>query len=111
MSELIKKTAAELAAAMAAGEFSAAEVTQAHLDRIGAVDEHGTVIYGDQLMIIYGREILSRKPGATFIGEVKCSQLMYDDLAARGGNSGGDDCRSDMALIRARSRWRLVSAR
>jgi phosphomannomutase/phosphoglucomutase len=55
-------------------------------DRIGAVDDHGTVIYGDQLMIIYGREILRRKPGATFIGEVKCSQLMYDDLARRGGN-------------------------
>jgi phosphomannomutase/phosphoglucomutase len=55
-------------------------------DRIGAVDDKGTVIYGDQLMIIYGREILSRKPGATFIGEVKCSQSMYDDLAAHGGN-------------------------
>ena len=55
-------------------------------DRIGAVDDQGTVIYGDQLMIIYAREILTRKPGATFIGEVKCSQSMYDDLAARGGN-------------------------
>jgi phosphomannomutase / phosphoglucomutase len=55
-------------------------------DRIGAVDDAGTVIWGDQLMIIYGREILTRKPGATFIGEVKCSQLMYDDLKARGGN-------------------------
>jgi phosphomannomutase/phosphoglucomutase len=55
-------------------------------DRIGAVDDRGTVIYGDQLMIIYGREILTRKPGATIIGEVKCSQLMYDDLAKRGGN-------------------------
>lgn len=32
-------------------------------DRIGAVDEHGAVIWGDQLMIIYGREILTRKPG------------------------------------------------
>jgi phosphomannomutase/phosphoglucomutase len=55
-------------------------------DRIGAVDETGTVVYGDQLMIVYAREILTRKPGATFIGEVKCSQAMYDDLAARGGN-------------------------
>jgi phosphomannomutase/phosphoglucomutase len=55
-------------------------------DRIGAVDDAGTIIWGDQLMIIYGREILTRKPGATFIGEVKCSQLMYDDLKARGGN-------------------------
>jgi phosphomannomutase/phosphoglucomutase len=55
-------------------------------DRIGAVDDRGTIVWGDQLMIVYGREILSRKPGAIFIGEVKCSQLMYDDLKARGGN-------------------------
>ena len=55
-------------------------------DRIGAVDEKGSVIYGDQLMILYGREILARKPGAAFVGEVKCSQVMYDELRARGGN-------------------------
>jgi phosphomannomutase/phosphoglucomutase len=56
-------------------------------DRIGVVDDRGTVMYGDQLMIVYAREILSRKPGATFIGEVKCSQSMYDDIAARGGHA------------------------
>jgi phosphomannomutase/phosphoglucomutase len=56
-------------------------------DRIGAVDDRGEVIYGDQLMIIYAREILTRKPGATFIGEVKCSQLMYDDIRKHGGNA------------------------
>jgi phosphomannomutase/phosphoglucomutase len=54
-------------------------------DRIGALDETGDVIYGDMLMLIFGREILSRKPGATFIGEVKCSQVMYDKLAELGG--------------------------
>lgn len=56
-------------------------------DRIGAVDEKGTILYGDQLMIIYAREILSRKPGATIIGEVKSSQNMYDDIRRRGGNA------------------------
>jgi phosphomannomutase/phosphoglucomutase len=56
-------------------------------DRIGAVDEHGNVIYGDMLMLIYAREILERKPGATFIGEVKCSQVMYDEIARLGGNA------------------------
>ena len=55
-------------------------------DRIGAVDENGDVLYGDMLMLIFGREILTRKPGATFIGEVKCSQIMYDRLAELGGN-------------------------
>lgn len=55
-------------------------------DRIGACDENGNVIYGDMLMLIYGREILTRKPGATFIGEVKCSQVLYDELRRLGGN-------------------------
>ncbi len=55
-------------------------------DRIGVVDEAGRVIYGDQLMIIFAREILSRKPGAVFISEVKCSQTMYDDIQKHGGN-------------------------
>ncbi len=54
-------------------------------DRIGAVDEHGTVVYGDFLLLIYAREILTRKPGSTFIGEVKCSQVMYDELEKLGG--------------------------
>ncbi|WP_300669401.1 phosphomannomutase/phosphoglucomutase [Desulfoluna sp.] len=56
-------------------------------DRIGVVDETGAIIYGDQLMVLFAREILSRKPGATFISEVKCSQVMYDDIRARGGNA------------------------
>jgi len=56
-------------------------------DRIGAVDEDGAAIYGDMLMLIYGREILTRKPGATFIGEVKCSQIMYDELNKLGARA------------------------
>ena len=55
-------------------------------DRIGAVDENGKVIWGDQLLLIFAREILTRKPGATFIGEVKCSQVLYDELNRLGGN-------------------------
>ena len=54
-------------------------------DRIGAIDENGEVIYGDMLLLVYGREILTRKPGATFIGEVKCSQVLYDELTRLGG--------------------------
>ena len=54
-------------------------------DRIGVVDEKGNVIFGDKLMIIFAREILSRKPGSTFIAEVKCSQTLYDDIEKHGG--------------------------
>lgn len=56
-------------------------------DRIGIIDEKGNIVYGDQLMIVFAREILSRKPGATFISEVKCSKTMYDDIEKHGGNA------------------------
>jgi phosphomannomutase/phosphoglucomutase len=56
-------------------------------DRVGAVDENGQVIWGDYLLLIFAREILSRKPGSTFIGEVKCSQLLYDEIERLGGKA------------------------
>jgi phosphomannomutase/phosphoglucomutase len=56
-------------------------------DRIGVVDENGNIIYGDKLLILFAREILSRKPGATFISEVKCSKTLYDDIENHGGRA------------------------
>jgi phosphomannomutase/phosphoglucomutase len=56
-------------------------------DRIGAIDETGRVVWGDYLLLIYAREILARKPGCTFIGEVKCSQIIYDELRKLGANA------------------------
>ena len=56
-------------------------------DRIGVVDGDGNIVFGDKLIIIFAREILSRKPGATFISEVKCSQTMYDDIENHGGKA------------------------
>ncbi len=56
-------------------------------DRIGVVDERGNIIYGDKLMILFAREILSRKPGSAFVSEVKCSQTLYDDITSRGGRA------------------------
>jgi phosphomannomutase/phosphoglucomutase len=54
-------------------------------DRIGAVDATGRILWGDQLMILYGKALLRELPHASFVGEVKCSQAMYDELAAAGG--------------------------
>ncbi|MEE4356559.1 MAG: phosphomannomutase/phosphoglucomutase [Desulfococcaceae bacterium] len=56
-------------------------------DRIGVVDEKGSIVYGDKLMILFAREILARKPGAVFISEVKCSKVMYDDIEKNGGRA------------------------
>ncbi|GFK95680.1 Phosphomannomutase/phosphoglucomutase [Fundidesulfovibrio magnetotacticus] len=56
-------------------------------DRLGVVDETGRLLYGDQLLAIYAREVLKDLPGATVIGEVKCSHLAYRDIAAHGGDA------------------------
>lgn len=56
-------------------------------DRIGVVDERGEAVFGDMLLLIYGRAILAEKPGATIIGDVKCSSQLFDDLSARGANA------------------------
>ncbi len=55
-------------------------------DRIGVIDETGRIIWGDELMVLLSREVLKTKPGATIIAEVKCSQNLFDDIAAHGGN-------------------------
>ncbi len=55
-------------------------------DRIGVVAHDGTVIWGDRLMILLARAVLQEEPGATIIGEVKCSKTMYDEIAKAGGH-------------------------
>ena len=55
-------------------------------DRIGVIDEKGEMIFGDQLLAIYSRDLLTRHPGATVIGEVKCTHLMYKDIEEHGGH-------------------------
>jgi len=49
------------------------------------IDHRGEVVFGDKLMIIFAREILSRRPGSVFISEVKCSKTLYDDIERQGG--------------------------
>lgn len=54
-------------------------------DRIGIVNRDGTIVWGDEIMIILSRDILMRRPGSVIIGDVKCSQRMFEDIANKGG--------------------------
>jgi phosphomannomutase/phosphoglucomutase len=56
-------------------------------DRIGVVDDQGNIIWGDQLMILFAREILKHQKGATFVAEVKCSQNLFTDIEKHGGKA------------------------
>jgi phosphomannomutase/phosphoglucomutase len=71
-------------------------------DRIGVVDAEGRIIWGDELLVVYGRDVLSRNPGATIVSEVKCSQRLYDDIAKRGGK--GIMWKAGHSLLKAKMR-------
>ena len=54
-------------------------------DRLGVVAPGGKIIWGDEQLVIFAREILSRKPGSVVISEVKCSQRLFDEVEKLGG--------------------------
>jgi phosphomannomutase/phosphoglucomutase len=54
-------------------------------DRLGVVDDEGHLLWGDQLMILFSRDILPSNPGAAIISEVKATKLLYDEIARLGG--------------------------
>jgi phosphomannomutase/phosphoglucomutase len=54
-------------------------------DRIGAVTASGRIVWGDQLLALFARDVLTRVPGGTVVFDVKCSQALVEDIAAHGG--------------------------
>jgi len=54
-------------------------------DRIGLVNGRGEIVWGDQLLIVLSRDLLKKRPGATIIADVKCSQVLFDDIKLNGG--------------------------
>ncbi len=54
-------------------------------DRIGVVDEQGRPIFGDRLLLILARALLKQRPGAEIVAEVKCSQVLFDQVEKAGG--------------------------
>ena len=54
-------------------------------DRIGVVDGAGEILWGDQLVALLAREVLRERPGATVIGDVKASRVLFDEIARLGG--------------------------
>jgi phosphomannomutase/phosphoglucomutase len=54
-------------------------------DRLGVIDEKGEIIWGDTLLALYARDVLSDNPGAAVIFEVKCSKALPEEIRKHGG--------------------------
>ena len=56
-------------------------------DRLGVISDKGEILWGDKLLLLFARQILSKKPHSTIIGEVKCSQVLFDDIKKHSGHA------------------------
>jgi phosphomannomutase/phosphoglucomutase len=54
-------------------------------DRMGVVDERGRRHEADLILALLARDLLGRHPGAEIVFDVKCSQVLVDDVRAHGG--------------------------
>lgn len=54
-------------------------------DRLGIVDAHGTPIWPDRLMMLFSQDILSRIAGSTIVYDVKCTNLLREEITQLGG--------------------------
>jgi phosphomannomutase / phosphoglucomutase len=55
-------------------------------DRIGLIDDRGEIVWGDHLLILYARDVLSRTgKGQPIIFDVKCSQALPHAITEAGG--------------------------
>lgn len=83
----VEANLADLIARVRAGGAEIGLAFDGDADRLGVVDRTGRIVWGDELLVVLARDILLRHPGATVVSEVKCSQRLYDDVAARGGRA------------------------
>lgn len=56
-------------------------------DRVGVVDEQGVIILPDRLILLLARDLLSRRPGAEIIFDVKCSNVLANEIEKAGGKT------------------------
>ena len=54
-------------------------------DRLGVVDGEGTIVWPDRQMMLFARDVLSSRPGAEIVFDVKCSGLLADEIERLGG--------------------------
>jgi phosphomannomutase/phosphoglucomutase len=81
----VPKNVAELIAHVIKSSARVGIAYDGDADRLGAIDASGDIVWGDRLMIVFSRALLAERPGAAILGEVKCSQTLYDDIAKHGG--------------------------
>jgi phosphomannomutase/phosphoglucomutase len=83
----VEENLAQLIETVRGGKFELGIGFDGDGDRIGVVDEKGNIVWGDMLVLVFARDVISRKPGAKIIGDVKCSNRLFSGINEAGGEA------------------------
>ncbi len=83
----VEENLAQLIKTVRSGKFELGIGFDGDGDRIGVVDEKGNIVWGDMLVLVFARDVISRKPGAKIIGDVKCSNRLFSGINEAGGEA------------------------
>jgi phosphomannomutase/phosphoglucomutase len=76
----VKENLVELIKLIASNKADLGIAFDGDADRLGVISDNGEIIWGDKLLLLFARQILAERPDSTIIGEVKCSQVLFDDI-------------------------------
>jgi len=96
----VPKNLEQLQAAVLARRADVGIALDGDADRIGMVDDRGEILFGDHLMVLLARDVLTQHSGATIIADVKASQVLFDEIARAGGKP--EMYKTGHSLIKAR---------
>ena len=83
----VEENLEELIKAVRSGSYEIGIGFDGDGDRIGVVDEKGNIVWGDMLVLVFARDVISRKQGAKIIGDVKCSNRLFNGITEAGGEA------------------------
>ena len=83
----VKENLVELIKLIASNKADLGIAFDGDADRLGVISDNGEIIWGDKLLLLFARQILAERPDSTIIGEVKCSQVLFDDIKKHSGRA------------------------
>jgi len=83
----VKENLADLIKLVASQKADLGIAFDGDADRLGVISDNGQIIWGDKLLLLFARQILAERPDSTIIGEVKCSQVLFDDIKKHNGKA------------------------
>ena len=81
----VPENLADLVDEVRKGDYDFGVAFDGDADRIGVIEHTADIIWGDYLLIMYARDLLTRVAHAPIIFDVKCSQALPEAIEKAGG--------------------------